>query len=156
MADLDLFAPRPSNCNLDCAFYQRGDLRSLVYDRTAHVRLRISSGPSGFCRRGDDALVGKFLPAECCLGCSRLDRSKADAAERNRSLFAYVTVHRNLDRGTRGGVHGSSTLEGKVCGARSFRRNLYLDFAYQFVRRKDGRIGISDELIQWNAAFSLG
>src|SRR2546425_5630713 len=129
VADLDLFTPGTPGGNLDCALYQRHHQRSLVPSRTAHVRLRISRSPRSF-YRGGDGLIGKPLPTECGLGGGRLNGSKTDTAERDGSLFAHVAVHYNTDRSTRRGIHGSSTLEGEVGGAGSFRRNLNRDFAY--------------------------
>src|SRR6202162_1238772 len=155
VADLDFLTPSASGCNLDCALYQRHHQRSLVPSRTAHVRLWISGSPGSF-RRGGDGFIGKLLPAEFGFGSGRLNGSKADTAEHDGSLFAYVAFHCNTDRSTRCGIHGSSTFEREVGGAGSFRRNLHCDFAYQFVMREYGRISVGDELIHRDRAFPFG
>src|SRR5215472_12736020 len=154
MTHLHLFAAGPAPCDLDGSLDQRPRQPALIVRGAAHVGLRIGRGLCRFHRR-DKGFWRDGLPAKSALRVLRPDRRQAYTTQENRRLLAGVTLHDQLYRGTRRGVHRRRTLKCDIGPAAALGRIPHNHFAEQLIVPQRGGVGILDELRQGHRPFAL-
>src|SRR6266853_1491823 len=91
MGPFDRFSASTAGSDLDGALHQSYDQLALVVSRSAHVRLRIGCGTSGFGGSGNH-LVVQTPSTERCLGLGCADRSQSNAAKSNGGILTSTSV----------------------------------------------------------------
>src|ERR1019366_9439140 len=120
MGPFDLFSVSTAHGNLNGAFHQSYHQLALVFSGSAHVRLGIGGGTSGFGSDTNRLVVQDFSP-ECRLGFGRANRRQSDAAQSNGGIMAHVARQGELDGSTGAWIHGSAPLECKIGAAAALR-----------------------------------
>src|SRR5208282_3335831 len=82
MGPFDLFSASAARGNLDGALHQSYDQLAFIVGGSAHVRLGIGGGASGF-GGGGNCLVVQVLATERRLSLGRTDRRQSDTAQSN-------------------------------------------------------------------------
>src|SRR5713226_2165918 len=154
MGPFDLFSAGTARGNLNGALHQSYDQLALVVGGSAHVRLGIGGGASGF-GGGRNRLVIQVFPAECGFGLGRADRRQSDAAESYRGILTNVARHGELHGSAGTWIHGSAPLECKISAAATPRRNLHFNFGHEFVVSQRCCVGVFDEVSQVDGARAL-
>src|SRR6266851_5739107 len=158
MGPFDLFSAGTARGNLNGALHQSYDQLALVVGGSAHVRLGIGGGASGFgggCNRLVVQVVVQAFSTKGSLCFGRADRRQSDAAESYRGILTNVARHGELhgSAGTR--IHGSAPLECKISAAATPRRNLDFHFGHKFVVSQRCCVGVFDEVSQVDGARAL-
>src|SRR5579864_8795460 len=153
VADLDALAARTAYGNFDRALYKGRRQRPFVLCGTAHIGLRIDGLAYSIHRRRTRFVVNSSITQRVRRsGGSHWDQSHA--AEHDVCTLADVTFHRDLHRRAGRRINGGGTFECEISTACALAWRLDRDFTHEFVMFEHGRVGVSDEVCEWDRPFS--